>query len=280
MKKYFLFPIVAILFSPLAFSQTNALPTIEGLKKQLPDLKDTALVNRLNLIAYNYYNTGFGPGSADFIRRGDSISHYAKLAFEAAKKINYKKGMAEALNQQASGENIKGFGLGLAQKNNSATMDASRNYLLSAIAIAKEINDNDAMGEAYYRWPTETKDDTIDYMKKSLPYFQKAGNEHMEGVVCTWIAEGYFYKGYYENAIEYCQRGLILNHKTADDARTKEEQGWRYYLYQQSLCDMADLYKVAGDYQSSLEYFEIATSSGLKGIQAGLWRTRKAKYFV
>ena len=227
MKKYILFSIVAILFSSRAFSQTSDLPTLESLKKQLPDLKDTALVNCLNLIAYNFYNMGFGPGSADFIRRSDSISHYANLAFEEAKKINYRKGMADALNQQASGENIKGFGLRLAQKNDSATTVASRNYLLSAIAIAKEINDDDAVGEAYYRWPSETGEDTTDYMKKSRPYFEKAGDEKMEGVVCTWIAEGYLASGYYEKAFDYCRRGLQLNHKVLTQAKTKEEKKWR-----------------------------------------------------
>jgi hypothetical protein len=279
MKKYFLFSIVAILFSFGSFSQSRDLPTLESLKKQVPNLKDTALVNCLNLIAYNFTIIGFGPGSSDFIRRSDSIFHYANLAFEEAKKINYKKGMVDALNQQASGENTKGYGLRLAQKGHSATTVSSRNYLLSAITIAKEINDNDALGEAYFKWPSQTGYDTIDYMKKSLPYFQKAGNEKMEGEVCTWIAEGYFYKGYYETAIEYCQRGLILNRKTVDDARTKEEQDWRYYLYQQSLSDMADLYKAAGDYQSSLAYFEIATQFGIERNTGWTMQDEKAEIF-
>lgn len=275
MKKYFLFSIVVILFLSRAFSQTNDLPTLESLKKQVSNLKDTALVNCLNLISYNFSIIGFGPGSADFIRRSDSIFHYANVAFKVAKKINYKKGMADALTQLASSENIKGFGLRLAKKNDSATTVASKNYLLSAIAIAKENNAAAALGEAYYRWPSETGDDNVDYMKKSLPYFKKAGNERMEGEICTWIGENYFYKGFYENAIEYCQRGLILNHKTLEDARTKEEQNWRYYLYQQSLSDMADLYKAAGDYQSSLEYLNLANQFGIEKKTG--WTTEREK---
>jgi hypothetical protein len=54
MKKYFLFSIVAIFFSVGSFSQSRDLPTLESLKKQVPNLKDTALVNCLNLIAYNF----------------------------------------------------------------------------------------------------------------------------------------------------------------------------------------------------------------------------------
>ena len=171
--------------------------------------------------------------------------------------------MVDALNQQASGENIKGFGLRLAQKNDSVSTVAARNYLLSAIAIAKEINDNDGLGEAYYRWPSETRDDTTDYMKKSLPYFVKAGDEKMEGTVCTWIAEGYLASGYYEKAFDYCRRGLQLNHKVLTQAKTKEEKKWRDYLYQQSLTDMASLYKEAGDYQSSLEYLNVGSQFGI-----------------
>src|SRR6266542_4445222 len=105
MKRYFLFSIVASLFSFWSFSQTRDLPTLESIEKQAPNLKDTALVNCLNLIAYNFTIIGFGPGSPDFMRRADSVFHYASLAFEEAKKINYKKGMVDALNQQASSEN-------------------------------------------------------------------------------------------------------------------------------------------------------------------------------
>ena len=129
MKKYLLVSIVAILSFLGSFSQSKNLPTLENLKKQTPHLKDTTLVNCLNLIAYNFTIIGFGPASADFIRRSDSILRYADLAFANAKKINYKKGMAAALTQMASSENIRGFGLRLAQKNDSATTTASKNYL-------------------------------------------------------------------------------------------------------------------------------------------------------
>jgi len=263
MKKYLLAAAI-ILFSFQSFSQTSDLPTLESLKKQVPNLKDTALVNCLNLISYNFSITGFGPTSADFIRRSDSIFRYASLAFEEAKKINYKKGIVDALNQLVSSQNIKGFGLRLGQQNDSAAKVTQQKYLSEAIALAENINYDDGLGIAYMGWPQQSRNDTIDYMKKSLPYFQKAGDEKKEGEACTWIAEGYFYKGYYENAIEYCQRGLILNRKTVDNARTKVEQDWRYYLYQQSLTDMADLYKAAGDYQSSLEYLETATRFGIE----------------
>jgi hypothetical protein len=264
MKKCVLFSIAAAFFSFGSFSQKRDLPTLESLKKQAPNLKDTALVDCLNLIAYNFDIIGFGPGSADFIRRSDSIFHYANLAFEVANKINYKKGIVDALNQLASSENIKGFGLRLAQKDDSATKGTQKKYLSAAIKLAEKINYDDGVGISYMSWPEQSKDDTTDYMKKSLPYFQKTGNEKKEAEACTWIAEGYFYRGYYENAIEYCQRGLILNHKTVDDAGTKEELEWREYLYQQSLSDMADLYKAAGDYQSALEYLEIATQFGIE----------------
>jgi hypothetical protein len=112
-----------------------------------------------------------------------------------------------------------------------------------------------------------------------LPYFKKAGNEKMEGSACTWIAEDYLSTGYYENAFEYCQRGLILNHKTVNDARTKEELDWREYLYQQSLSDMADVYKAAGDYQSSLEYLNLASQFGIEKNTGWVMGEEKAEIF-
>ena len=279
MKKYFLFAIIANLFSFWSFSQSTGLPTLEGLKKQVPNLKDTALVNCLNLIAYNLDNTGFGPDPADFIRRSDSIFRYANLAFEEAKKINYKKGMVDGLNRLASSENIKGYGLRWANQNDSSSKAEQTKYVLAAIELAEKINYDDGLGEAYYGWPTGDRDDTGYYLKKSLPYFQKSGNEKAEGEVCTWIAEGYLATGYYEKAFEYCQRGLILNQKTVDDVRTKEEQKWREYLYQQSLSDMADLYKAAGDYQSSLEYLDVSSRFGVERNTGWTMEGEKAEIF-
>jgi len=81
MKKYLVFSIIAILFSCGSFSQSKNQPTFENLEKRIPGLKDTALVNCLNLIAYNFDITGFGPLSADFIRRSDTIFLYANWAF-------------------------------------------------------------------------------------------------------------------------------------------------------------------------------------------------------
>ena len=279
MKKYLLFALIASLFSFWSISQSTGLPTLEGLKKQVPNLKDTALVNCLNLIAYNLDNTGFGPDPADFIRRSDSIFRYANLAFEEAKKINYKRGMVDGLNRLASSENIKGYGLRWANQNDSSSKAEQTKYLLAAIEIAKKINYDDGLGEAYYGWPTGDRDDTSYYLKKSLPYFQKSGNEKAEGEVCTWIAEGYLATGYYENAFEYCQRGLILNQKTVSDVRTKEEQKWREYLYQQSLSDMADLYKAAGDYQSSLEYLDVSSRFGVERNTGWTMEGEKAEIF-
>jgi len=185
MKKCLLFSIAATFFSLASFSQNRDLPTLESLKKQAPNLKDTALVNCLNLIAYNFDIIGFGPGSADFIRRSDSIFHYGNLAFEVAKKINYEEGIVDALNQLASSENIKGFGLRLAQQNDSASRGTQKKYLSAAIKLAEKINYDDAVGISYMSWPEQSKDDTTDYMKKSVPYFQKTENEKKETKACT-----------------------------------------------------------------------------------------------
>jgi hypothetical protein len=146
--------------------------------------------------------------------------------------------------------------------------------------MAEKINYDDGLGMAYYLWPNRNKDDSSSYyFKKSLPYFKNAGNEKMEGTACTWIAEDYLSTGYYENAFEYCQRGLFLTHKTVNDAKTKEELRWRQYLYQQSLSDMSDLYKAAGDYQSSLEYLNLANQFGIEKNTGWVMADEKAEIF-
>src|SRR4030095_13263294 len=93
------------------------------------------------------------------------------------------------------------------------------------------------------------------------------------------VAEDYLNRGYYENALEYCEKGLVLNKKTLNMIRTKEEQNWRNYLYQQSLSDLASLYEQAGDYESSLEFLNRAGELGKAKNTEWEMDNEKAKVF-
>src|ERR1051326_5982430 len=227
MRKYFLFSIVATLFSFQAFSQSTHTPTAESLERKLVDLKNENLVDALNLIAYTKsisHDSAFNekPDShGGFIHRADSIFHYASLAYNKSKKINYRKGMVDALCLLSSSEGTRAFGLRLVNKNDSASIDAQRKYSSQAISIAKEINYDDGLGKAYYELPggnnefgNESKKDTTDYLQIGINYFHKAGDEPFEGEASTWEGEGYIGKGDYEKAIVYCDMSLQLNQRS------------------------------------------------------------------
>ncbi len=239
------------------------MPTLGTLKKQVAELSDTARVNCLNMIAYTISITG-APGPSGFLMRADSEYSYASWAYNEAKKINYKKGLIDALLGEASSKRLRAFGLRWEGKTDSPTVIAQKEYLSEASALAEELSDDDELGKVFLAMDGLNKDNSSDFLKKSADYFHKAGDEQKEGEVCTWIAEGYLYKGFYEDAFEYGQRGLLLNRKAASDAKTKEEQDWRNYLYQQSLADIATLYKEAGDYQSSLQCLNEASQFGVE----------------
>jgi sensor histidine kinase YesM len=267
MKKYFICSIVAILLSFQAFSQSTDTPTAESLERKLVELKNEDLVDALNLIAYTKsisHDSAFdqnGDSRYGFIHRADSIFHYASRAYDEAKKINYKKGMVDALNELAHSEYLRVFNLGLANRNDSANthVNAQQKYSSQAISIAKEITYNDGLGRAYMEWHGDSKNDTTDYLRLAIDYFHKAGDEPFEGEASTWVGEGYLWKGSYEKAIVYCDMSLMLNHRSLHKARTEEEQEWRNWLYQESLSNMATLFKEAGDYESSLGFLTRAS---------------------
>lgn len=282
MKKRSLPLLIFLLLNTQLFAQQKSLPTIDSLKKQIPHLSGIPKVDCLNLIVYTIDITG-APGASGFEMRGDSAFHYSDLAYNEAKRINYKKGMADALFGKAHSQELRAFGLRWEGKKDSAEIISSQKYSSEAISIARELNDDDEMGKAYLAMDGINgihKTDTTDYMKKSAEYFQKAHDDKWEGEVSTWVAEGYMYKGYYEDAFDFCRRSLLLNRKALTIARTKEEQNWRNYLYQQSLADMATLYKEAGDYQSALDYLTISsefakannTDWDMTGEKTEIWR--------
>lgn len=257
MRKYlYLWPLITIL-NLSALSQTTQRAKIDSLRNQTLILKGNDKSDCLNLLAQTF-STG---SSMNWKQKSDSVFYYATKAYEGAKQLNYKKGMASALTNQALSEWLKGIYLRTKKRDDGNTLTAMEKYLSQAIPLAQQIEDDNILGYAYELWSDmESKSKSPDpeiqakYFKKAIDHFHKAGNDHKEGEDCLYQAERYMARGYYEEAIDYLQRALELNKKSLPKASTKEEKEYYDYLYQQSLADMADLYKTAGDFKTALGY--------------------------
>lgn len=210
---------------------------LDNLKKNLPIIKDSARVDIMNLIATEVqYFAAIG----GFKYKDDTTHYYALKAYQEANKIRYKGGSAMAL-------------LNLATKNAS---DREIN-IRKAISIAEEINNYEVLGSANYLLSMAAETDFnkhLDYSKKAIYYFQKAGNILRETEVTDWLCEEYFYKGEYEAGFEYCKRDYELSKQL----RNIKAAGiaWQQFLVQNSLSNMGQFYSTASDYETALHYLQ------------------------
>ena len=118
--------IIALLFEPGLLSAQNH--TVDSLKKELQWAKeDSAGVNILNSLGEVLSNEGYN----------DSAKKYVAVAEKLAEKINYKNGLAKALNIT-----------GLIYDNEGNYELALQNYLQS-LSIRKETGDRQGVADSY-----------------------------------------------------------------------------------------------------------------------------------
>ncbi len=221
--------IILLLCSFHALAQTKKTNVdsirIENLKKQLLTVKGKVRVDVLNDLTKEYIYQKWYPTNG----YKDSTIKYAKWANEEAAKINYNHGLALSL---------------LRLQVDSAEKEKN---VQKAIQIAKETNDHEVLGWAYY----------FDF-KNSVEEFRKGGLEQDEAEVSTWHTTILIYMGKYEEAFPYAERNLILTKK-----KRTHMIGLQDVLVEASYNNIADLYKVVGDYQSALGYLHEARQYSL-----------------
>jgi len=174
MKKYFFIAALVFNLGNQAFCQDNDAfkqdsIRLDSLKKICLSLKDSARVDLLNLIGLQIgYNAGGSPR-----RRVDSSLFYASKAYDEAKKLGYKSGIALALVQLAGAESA----MNLRVKD----VETKEKNIREAIRLGEESNNNEVLGWAYYNLaylPSIMKDfdKHIDYAKRSIDEFLKAAD--------------------------------------------------------------------------------------------------------
>ncbi len=163
-------------------------PYIDSLKQQLEFVSDTAKVDLLNKIAYNYY-----------FYYHDSTDEYAALAIKLATTLDYKKGLSEAQRQ---------MGISLNASNEEKEGIA---WIYKGLETAQSINyhqgiaDNlNSIGIFYYS--IEDYDQAISFYKRSVIHQKSASNRLREGIIYSNIGGVFLLKNILDSSLFYFQK--------------------------------------------------------------------------
>ena len=267
MRKSILLLLLPSLFSHKLLSQDFERQKIDSLRKEVTVLKGVSRIDCLNALAQSMSNVANYEWKNHELwdLKADSIFNYATAAYEEAKKIDYMKGIAMALTNQARSEYMRGVFFRLVKKSDDiGALNGTDKYLSQAIPIAEQINDHETLGYAFSLLAVNEVAKTkftnslagVEFIKKAIYHLHKSGNSQKEGEECNGLVELYMSAGEYEKAIEFCRRALQINYQLLGQTGTKDQKDWRNYMHLQSLLHMAQLYVTAGDYETALEYYK------------------------
>lgn len=216
---------LVILQLPLYVECLGQREKIDGLKKLLPTLKDTSLVNCLNELSSSYIEI-----------HTDSALLFASNAILEADKINYVKGKALAYHNLGLNERIVG------------TYPAMEEYCTKAVALlegTKRDKDELQLAKSYEllglsKWAQGKFDQALVSYKNAEKLALKIGNDNLLGLLYAAMGAVETQRGQYKSSIEYCMKGLPLWRKPTSDPR--------------GFIAIAILYNSAGDHKTALEY--------------------------
>jgi len=200
LKPAFVFLITLNLIGAQLFAGPKARLQEDSLKKLLaPTLRDPPQkaskvdIDRINKLADSYFES-----------YPDSALFYGTMAVNLAKKIDYQKGTADGLMQQATVYTFKGD-----YKIASVTFN-------SALAIYKQLNNNYGISEAYLG--LGRVEDFLGNYAAAIKLFNKAldlrikSNNQMDLADCYAIMGiTYDNKGEYSKALDYDFKSLVID---------------------------------------------------------------------
>ena len=199
---------------------------IDGLKKLLPTLKDTSLVNCLNELCSSYIEL-----------HTDSALLFASQAILEAEKIDYVKGKALAYYNLGFNARLVG------------TYPAMEAYGAKAVALLEASNQHQdgllLLGKSYEllgfsKWAQGKFDQGLSCYKQAEKLALKTGNEGALGYLYAAMGTLETQRGQYRNSLEYCIKGLPLWRKPSSDPR--------------GFIAIAHLYSTTGDYKTAMDY--------------------------
>jgi tetratricopeptide (TPR) repeat protein len=220
--KYLFLVIMQFLCCSECFGQGEK---VDSLKKLLPVLKDTSLVNCLNQLCSSYIEV-----------HTDSALLFASKAMLEAERINYEYGKAQAYYNLGFNERLVG------------TYPTMEEYSANAVALlkgSKRHKDELLLTKSYEllgfsKWAQSKFDEALASYKNAEKLAIKIGNEGSLGYLYGAMTALETQRGQYKNSLEYCIKGLPLWKKPSSDPR--------------GFIAMSLLYSTTGDYKTALDY--------------------------
>ena len=254
MKKYLLITVTFLIGNTAIFSQNyegmkrDSL-RIDSLIKKIPVTKDTARINYLNKLSETILFSAYPKKT-----KADRALPYVEMTYKEAKQSNYKIGIVKSLDYY---EDIDGWVFQHNRINkidNTETIKKYEAHVNEFFEVALKLNDAKILGDAYeqkaglFQRLGKNKE-KLDAIIMAAHWYKKSGNELSECTATLDISYTYLTEWEFENAFEYCKRALELAKKLASKAGPDDiSHTW----LQLSLENMADMYRIAGDFESAL----------------------------
>ncbi|MBA2498925.1 MAG: histidine kinase, partial [Chitinophagaceae bacterium] len=228
---------------------------IDSLQKILLTATDRTKVTCLNRLSPEYY-----------LFNTDTAWNCASEAYTLAVKINFTKGMAEALHNlgQITQERID--------------VSGAEKYFRQVPDFYKKIHAleeyNKAIRTLGYNLLLQLRfDEARALFEKNLAYYKGAADE--EGLAYTYrvIGKTYDDQGYYEKAFEYFRKDLEISGKIT-------ENGSRRSLFMGSNFYMGSLYKHAGDENTALAYYRMSAQRAKENELPDVYNSRMGDIYV
>lgn len=230
MKKQLLF----LLFSALV-ALLPAQVNVDSVEKVLPSLKDTALINALNVLSKEYYRKDLAVSKS-----------YADKAFGLSVQADFKRGKAEAYSNYAIGSLMRG--------NNARAVSA----IDSALLFCAEVN-NPAVKASllnikgvihFYMGEYKT---SLDYFEQSLEIKRRLNDPLEMSKSLSNIGSIYHKIGYHEKALEYYLQAQKIDEERKDSVSIASD-----------FLNIGGIYYDKNDFKKAHDYF--AKCMGFPGI--------------
>jgi tetratricopeptide (TPR) repeat protein len=221
--------LLASVFGTMPTFSLQIISKDDSVQLQVQTTADTNRVNLLNELGRQFW-----------MSHPDTARLYSRDAFNLSKKLNYRKGEAEALR-------IIGWSYHNESNEVQATTDIKTAVLIfEQIAfepgLAAALNNLGAINTRRGNYA-----EGLQASQRALEIFQRLGNQEAIGSALNYIGVNYQAQGNYDRAIEYCLQALQIRRNIHD------HPGIAF-----SLINMGNLYLAADQLESALEYYQQA----------------------
>jgi tetratricopeptide (TPR) repeat protein len=225
MKLLFLFFLCALYLPLQVKSQIN----LDSLENKINATKDSPdKVDALNKLSWEYE-----------FDNPDKALTIINSAYVISKKINYKKGLAQCLNDMGVCYSLQG------------KIEKSLDFYIQSLKIKESIHDERGVGISYINIGQVYSDQGqydkgLEYLSKALTQFEKIHNEIEIAATYNSIGTLYDKMQKYDSALMYIERSYDLRKRINDADGISECVG-----------NLAAVYKHLGDYNKAIEYYEM-----------------------